>query len=85
LSLLKQHLAAIAIVFDFMNPVLPLWRLFNRGSKLWFDKSEAGGYAKHYSARLKKKPELSDVRASSTQSKGETMMAGNHHRHLTSI
>jgi hypothetical protein len=34
-------------VFDFMNPVLPLWRLFNRGSKLWFDESQAGGYAGH--------------------------------------
>jgi hypothetical protein len=40
-------LAAIAIVFDFMNPVLPLWRLFNRGSKLWLDESEAGGDAGH--------------------------------------
>ena len=28
-SSLNQHLGAIAIVFDFMNPVLPLWRLFN--------------------------------------------------------
>jgi hypothetical protein len=44
---LKQHLAAIAIVFDFVNPVLPLWRLIDRGSKLWLDKSQAGGYAGH--------------------------------------
>ena len=36
------------IVFDFMNPVLPLWRLFDRGSKLWFDEPEPGGYAKHW-------------------------------------
>jgi len=33
-SSLKHHLGAIAIVFDFMNPVLPLWRLIDRGSKL---------------------------------------------------
>ena len=39
-SLLKQDLAAIAIVFDFMNPVLPLWRLIDRGSKLWLDEPE---------------------------------------------
>jgi hypothetical protein len=48
LFLLKQHLAAIAIVFDFMNPVLPLWRLINRGGKLGLDESEAGSYAKHW-------------------------------------
>jgi hypothetical protein len=34
---LKQHLVAIAIVFDFVNPVLPLWRLFDRGGKLRLD------------------------------------------------
>ena len=39
-SLLKQDLAAIAIVFDFMNPVLPLGRLIDRGSKLWLDEPE---------------------------------------------
>ena len=40
LSSLKQHLAAIAIVFDFVNPVLALWRLIDRGSKLWLDEPE---------------------------------------------
>jgi hypothetical protein len=30
----KQHLAAITIVFDFVNPVLTLRRLIDRGSKL---------------------------------------------------
>ena len=45
---LNQHLAAIAIVFDFMNPVLPLWRLFYRGWKLWLDEPEPGGYTKHW-------------------------------------
>ena len=37
---LKQHLAAIAIVFDFVNPVLALWRLIDRGSKLRLDEPE---------------------------------------------
>jgi hypothetical protein len=37
---LNQHLAAVAIVFDFVNPVFPLWRLFDRGSKLWLDEPE---------------------------------------------
>jgi hypothetical protein len=43
-------------MFDFVNPVLPLRRLFDQGRKLRLDESEAGGYAKHYAARLKKKP-----------------------------
>jgi hypothetical protein len=34
LAAINHHLRAMAIVFDFMNPVLPLWRLFNRGGKL---------------------------------------------------
>jgi hypothetical protein len=33
LAALKHHLAAIAIVLDFVNPMLPLWRLFDRGCK----------------------------------------------------
>ena len=33
---LKHHLAAIAVVFEFVNPVLALWRLIDRGSKLGF-------------------------------------------------
>jgi hypothetical protein len=37
---LKQHLAAIAIVFDFVNPVLALWRMIDRGSKLGRDKAK---------------------------------------------
>jgi hypothetical protein len=44
---LKQHLAAISIVFDFMNPVLAFGRLVNRRSKLWLDEPKAGSYAKH--------------------------------------
>jgi hypothetical protein len=43
----KQHLTAIAIVFDFVKPVLPYGRLIDRGSKLGLDESEAGSYAKH--------------------------------------
>ena len=42
-------------MFDFVN-LLPLRRLFDQGRKLRLDESEAGGYAKHYAARLKKKP-----------------------------
>jgi hypothetical protein len=34
-------------VFDFMNPVLALWRSIDRRSKLGFDEPEATGYAKH--------------------------------------
>jgi len=45
---LHQHLAAIAIVFDFVNPVLSLWRLIDQGWKLWLDESEPGGYTKHW-------------------------------------
>jgi hypothetical protein len=48
LPALNQHLAAVAIVFDFMNPVLPLWRLIDEGWKLWLDESEPGGYTKHW-------------------------------------
>ena len=43
---LKQHLAAIAIVLDFVNPVVALWRLFDRGSELRRDKAKVG-YAGH--------------------------------------
>ena len=42
LAALNHHLRAVAIVFDFVNPVLPLWRLIDRGSKLWLDKPEPG-------------------------------------------
>jgi hypothetical protein len=45
LSPLKQHLAAIAIVFDFVNPLLSLWRLIDRGSELGTDKAENAGHA----------------------------------------
>jgi hypothetical protein len=38
---LDHHLRAIAVVFDFVNLVLALWRLIDRGSKLWLDESEA--------------------------------------------
>jgi hypothetical protein len=48
LSSLKQHLAAIAIVFDFMNPVLAVWRLIGRRSKLRRDKGKAGNAGHAY-------------------------------------
>ena len=44
---LKQHLTAIAILFDFVNPVLALWRLIDRGSELGLDEPELISYAEH--------------------------------------
>ena len=41
---LKQHLAAIAIVFDFVNPVLAFRRLIDGGSKLGLNEFEPRGY-----------------------------------------
>jgi hypothetical protein len=48
LAALNHYLRAVAIVFDFMNPVLALWRLIDRGRKLRFDESKSGvKYAEH--------------------------------------
>ena len=47
LAALNHHLRAVAIVFDFVNPVLALGRLIDRGSKLWLDESEAGGITRN--------------------------------------
>ena len=47
LAALNHHLRAVAIVFDFVNPVLALWRLIDRGSKLGLEESEPSAYAKH--------------------------------------
>ena len=47
LAALNHHLRAVPIVFDFVNPVLPLWRLIDRGSKLWLDESEPRVYKRH--------------------------------------
>ena len=47
LAALNHYLRAVAIVFDFMNPVLPFWRLIDRGSKLRLDEPESCRYAKH--------------------------------------
>jgi len=44
---LKQHLAAIAIVFDFVNPVLALRRLIDRGSELGLNELEPSFYKRH--------------------------------------
>ena len=64
-SSLNQH--SIAIVFDFVNPVLALWWLLNQGGKLWLDKPEP--CRKHYFCtcldRLQKKPRTVSARASS--------------------
>ena len=45
---LNHHLRAVAIVFDFVNPVLAFGWLIDRGSKLWLDEPKSGGYAKHF-------------------------------------
>ena len=42
LAALNHHLSAVAIVFDFVNPMLALWRLIDRGSKLWLDEPKGG-------------------------------------------
>jgi hypothetical protein len=44
---LDQHLAAIAVMLDFVNPVLALWWLIDQGRKLWLDESETGSDAEH--------------------------------------
>jgi hypothetical protein len=44
---LDNYLRAVAIMFDFMNPVPALWWLIDWRSKLWLDESEFGGYAGH--------------------------------------
>jgi hypothetical protein len=40
LAALDHHLGTVAIVFDFVNPVLAHWRLIDRGSKLWLGEPE---------------------------------------------
>jgi hypothetical protein len=48
LAAINHHLGAVAIVFDFVNPVLALWRLIGWGSKLRLDEPETGADAKHW-------------------------------------
>jgi hypothetical protein len=48
LTALDHNLRAVAVVFDFMNPVLPLWRLIDRGSKLRLDEPKSGSDAEHW-------------------------------------
>jgi hypothetical protein len=47
LPLLKQHLAAIAVIFDFVNPVIPLWGLLDERRELWLDETESANDARH--------------------------------------
>ena len=47
-SSLNQHLGAITIVFDFVNPVLALRWLIDQGGKLGLDEPESCRYAKHW-------------------------------------
>src|SRR6476660_5906958 len=61
---------------------MPLWRRFDRGSKLWLDEPEPCGYAKH-EALLIEEARTVDARASSTLPRGEMVTAGNHHHRLT--
>ena len=43
-----QHLAAIAVMLDFVNRSVALWWLIDQGRKLWLDESKTGmEYAKH--------------------------------------
>src|SRR6476659_8086302 len=50
LAALNHHLRAVAIMFDFVNPVLALRRLIDRGSNLRLDKPEPTRYTKHGAA-----------------------------------
>jgi hypothetical protein len=47
LAAINHHLRAVAIVLDFVNPVLALRRLIDRGSKLGLDEPEARSYAEY--------------------------------------
>jgi hypothetical protein len=47
LAALNHHLRAVAIVFDFVNPVLARWRLIDRGGKLRLDEPETVVRPKH--------------------------------------
>src|SRR6476646_8693359 len=83
---LKQHLAAIAIMFDFVNPVLPLWRLIDRGSKLRLDEPEPRvKYARHggRTQRLKKKPGRLMPGLLPLFQEERWRWQGNHHHRLT--
>jgi hypothetical protein len=47
---INHHLRAVAIVLEFMNPMLAVRRLIDRRSKLWLDEPEPSRYAKHRAA-----------------------------------
>ena len=47
LPTVEQYLAAIAIMFDFVNPVLAFGRLIDRRSKLRLDKAKPINDAEH--------------------------------------
>ena len=86
LAAINHHLRAVAIVFDFVNPVLAFWRLIDRGSKLRLDEPEAGSYAKHL---LKEEARTVMPGLLPLVQKGEMMMAGEpsprSNYHLTQI
>ena len=45
--MLKQHLAAIAIVLDFVNPVMAFRGMIDRGGKLWLNETEPRVYQRY--------------------------------------
>jgi hypothetical protein len=63
-------------VFDFMNLVLPLRRLIDRGSKQGRDEPEFGDHAGHRAETLTEEALTVDARTSSTlPTRGEMVMA----------
>ena len=70
LAALNHYLRAISIVFDFMNPMLPFWRLIDQGRKLRLDESESGmEYGKHGLGTLNRRSPDGGARASSAHHK----------------
>ena len=63
---LHDYNAAVAIMFDFMTPVIALWGLIDQGRKLRLDEPESGmEYAKHGLGRLIRRSPDGFARASS--------------------
>jgi hypothetical protein len=79
LAALNHYLRAVAIVFDFVNPVLALWRLIDRRTKLGFD----GGLCETFRNTLKEEAPDDHCQGFFPLQEGETVMAGNHHQRLT--
>jgi hypothetical protein len=52
LAALNHHMRAVAIMLDFVNPVLPLWRLIDWRSKLWLDEPETRRHSIYLASSL---------------------------------